>query len=258
MTISLRGFPKLQPALFLLYDPAEKYTRKALERAKYAPRVLVGGSKDVTREDAENMIDELVNVYRVDKSKIYLFPGHESQLTPKAHGVFLPACIPNSKNPENLGPRQERAMPLLKQLYGDNVEKVWYYPHGGDAFEVAECRKTTEREEYMLFDKWTRKGDFEWYYQEGGSGQEMIPLHRIRKCFEICKKRGKKFIVGGGIRTYEQAKTLRESGINFIVISNAQLEPWGPYEIKKIQTRLYTARDIATALAFYNWRRRLY
>ena len=243
MTLEIRN-SSLEPALILLYDPEEKYSPKALERARYAPRVLVGGSKSVDASDVEEMVDLLTKRYKVPHEKIMLFPGHEKQVTPKVSGVFLPACIPNSTNPDNLGPRQERAMPLLKKLYGNRIELAWYLPHGGSAFEAAECRKITPSEEVELFEKWTDSDKFHWFYQEAGSGQEMLPLQLIKKCKRICEKKGRNFIYGGGIRRFEQAKNLLKAGINYIVMSNVQLEPWGYRVVKKIQTRLYTARDI--------------
>jgi heptaprenylglyceryl phosphate synthase len=243
--------PKLlEPVCFLLWDPAEinRYSGDALECAKLAPRNLVGGSGlDITPQNMEEMIETLLGL-GIEKRKIYVFPGDENQINPKAGGAFIPGYVAGSTIPENLGFRQAEAKGFVEKIYGKkNVEWIFYVPQGGKVFERAKCIKLSPEQIIRQFDYGTTVGNFDWYYLEGGSGaEEPLSLNLVLRCYEISKERGKNFITGGGIRTFEQAKERYDHGIS-IVKSNILLEPQGYLVVRKVLNELYTTSEVKFA-----------
>ncbi|MDI6798783.1 MAG: geranylgeranylglyceryl/heptaprenylglyceryl phosphate synthase [Candidatus Aenigmarchaeota archaeon] len=226
------------PVLHLLWDPAERkrYPQGAFECAKDAHRNLVGGSDKVTRENMERMIETLKKY--TDKP-IYEFPGDKDQVTGKANGIFTP-CVANSRYTKFFSDLQAEFEPKLTEIYGRNVEWVWYLALGGKVAKAARAKKMSREQIIKRFEYWTKFGNFSWYYLEAGSGERMLPLSLILECNKICQDRRKKFIYGGGIRKFEQAKPLYENKVN-IVVGNALLYPEGISEIRKIQKKLYRA-----------------
>jgi len=238
---NLTEIRRFEPVLFLLYDPPErkKYSIEALKCSKFSPRILVGGSDRITPQNTIAMIKTL---REYTNSPIYEFPGHHKKICGEADGIFTP-CVVNSEYLKYFSDLQADAEPMLSRIYGNKVEWVCYLIQGGKVARTAKAKRLTKEQIIRRFDYWTKMGNFDWYYLEAGSGEEILPLDLILECNRVCQERHKKFIYGGGIRTFKQAQTLYKNKIN-IVIGNALFDPEGVLEVKKIQKHLYTAREM--------------
>lgn len=241
------SFEELKPGLFFDCNPAVEYSKSSLKRAKYAPRVIVRGVKGATSKDCERMIKTLYE-HDVPPENIWLFVLEEDQLTPKAKNLFLPACIPNSLNPDNYGFRQYRNLPTLRKMYR-RIELVWHLPYDGDGIEGAECKKVSREEGLELLKRWAAPDpklesvypftEFDWYFLDG----ERLSLSYAKEYNEICRKRGKRFLLKR-VGTFKHAERLLKKGVEFLAISNLLQEPKGYREIKRIQRELYPAQRV--------------
>jgi putative glycerol-1-phosphate prenyltransferase len=170
-----------------------------------------------------NNLDSCIKILKVNSEvPIVLFPGNTLQMSNKADG-FLFLSLISGRNAEMLIGRQVISAPYLK-LSGLEVISTGYMlidsgkpttvsymsnsiPIPSDKKDIAAC---TAMAGEML--------GLNLIFMDGGSGaKNHIPLEMIKM---VNKSIDVPLIIGGGIRTPEDAKKIAEAGADLIVVGN--------------------------------------
>ena len=223
----------------LLIDP-DKHTDASLEHVvDIANRsgidfFLIGGSLV-----SKSVNDTIIFIKKLSSLKIFLFPGNLFQLCDQADGILLLSLI-SGRNPEFLIGNHVLAAPFLKNsgievistsyiLIGNGkttsveyISNTRHIPSGKTDIAVA-----TAMAGEMLGHKLI--------YLEGGSGADK-PVDKVL-IGEVKKNISVPLIVGGGIRTPQQARDAFDAGANILVIGTiAEETPECLWEFSKTKT----------------------
>ena len=210
----------------LLIDPGklnEPSLLTLLEKAVEAgiSFILIGGSLI-----SKSINDSILLIQQHCKLPVFLFPGSLLQLCDKADGILLLSLL-SGRNADFLIGNHVQAAPFLKK---SGMEII---PTG---YILIDCGQPTSVE-YMSntfpipFNKidiavaTAMAGEMlglKLIYLEGGSGANKI-IHSTL-ISEVKANISLPLIVGGGIRTYQQAKEVFEAGADIIVIGTAAEE----------------------------------
>lgn len=179
---------------------------------------LVGGSIGVSERD----VDVLVTNLKKWGLPVILFPGNVSGISRYADAILF-MCLMNSDDPYFIIGAQVLGAPVVAR-YGIEALPTGYVivGYGGAAGYVGKARPIPyERLElgvaYVLAARFL---GMKYVYLEAGSGApEPIPPKFIRAASKA--KDDSILIVGGGIRSYEQAKDAVGSGADIIVTGTA-------------------------------------
>jgi putative glycerol-1-phosphate prenyltransferase len=180
---------------------------------------LVGGSLLL-----KNNLEETVRaIKKSSKKKVYLFPGNPSQVTNKADGILLLSLI-SGRNADLLIGHHVQAAPVLKVSKLDIIPTGYILVDGGTATTVSYISNTTPipSNKPEIAACTAIAGELlglKTIYLEAGSGaQEPVPAEMVKL---VKKSINVPLIVGGGIRTINQAKNLFSAGADIIVIGTA-------------------------------------
>lgn len=180
-----------------------------------ADAFLVGGSL-ITDDSFERCI---VSMKKHTSVPVVIFPGGVMQISPQADALLFLSII-SGRNPEHLIGSQVLAAPIVKKI---GLEAI------STAYMLVESGKTTSAEFMSNTRPLPRhKPDiavahalaaeilgFKLLYLEAGSGAEQsVPEEMIGAVARHCSV---PLIVGGGIRTPEDARKKVLAGANFIV-----------------------------------------
>ncbi len=225
----------------LLIDP-DKHTEDSLaylvSMANLTPPdlILVGGSLLFRPiEECITYLKEHLNI------PVFIFPGDISQLSDHADGIFLLSLI-SGRNPEFLIGNHVIAAPRLKQSGIEVIPTGYMLIENGHSTSVEYISNTKP----IPFGKTdlavatALAGELlglKLLYLEAGSGAEKsVGIDMIS---EICKAVKIPIVVGGGIRSVENAEKAYAAGADMIVIGTA-LEEY-PEQLKDfaaLRTRL--------------------
>lgn len=181
--------------------------------------LLTGGSL-ITNHRLDTCIETLKKHSNIP---VLLFPGNNLQISPLADGILLLSLI-SGRNPEMLIGQHVIAAPVLKKtsleiiptgyilVESGRITSVLYmsgtHPIPYDKPDIALCTALAGE---ML--------GLKLIYLEAGSGADKhVSLEMIRSVKENIHV---PLIVGGGIRTAQQAKEIWEAGADLIVVGNA-------------------------------------
>lgn len=215
-----------QKRLALLIDPDKFTSAEIVMRAETigVDYILVGGSL-VSKGDL-NRCTETIKQH--SKLPVILFPGSVDQVSPVADGILFLSLI-SGRNAENLIGKHVQAAPFLKKtkleilptgymlVDGGKITSATYMsntvpiPH--DKSDIAAC---TAMAGEML--------GLKLIYMDAGSGAiRQVPLPMIK---EVRKNIDIPLIIGGGIRTPEDAYEICRAGADMIVIGTiAEQDP---------------------------------
>lgn len=210
-----------QKKIALLIDPDKHTIASAEKTGKEAHSagvdfIFVGGSLLLSHH-----LDDIIAALKLHFSQsIILFPGNAAQISTKADGILFLSLI-SGRNPEFLIGNQVVAAPILKQTALEILSTGYVLIDGGktttahymsgtmpipnDKPEIAVC---TAMAGEML--------GLKLIYMDAGSGaitpisEKMIAS--VKKSIEL------PLIIGGGIRTTEQAIKAANAGADIIVI----------------------------------------
>lgn len=179
---------------------------------------LVGGSIGVSERD----VDELVISLKKWGLPVILFPGNVSGISRHADAILFMSLL-NSDDPYFIIGAQVLGAPLVAR-YGLEALPTGYVivGYGGAAGYVGRARpipydKPELGVAYVLAARFL---GMKYVYLEAGSGApEPIPPKFVRKVSAF--KGDSVLIVGGGIRTQEQAREAINSGADVIVTGTA-------------------------------------
>ncbi|MCD6598509.1 MAG: geranylgeranylglyceryl/heptaprenylglyceryl phosphate synthase [Bacteroidales bacterium] len=206
----------------LLIDP-ENYSEKALSKTvkianeNYVDLILLGGS--LVSETLERPIELIKSLSNIP---VFLFPGSLLQLSGKADGILLLSLI-SGRNPEFLIGNHVLAAPLIKK-YGLEVIPTGYILIGNSSTAVEYMSNTTPipSNKTDITVATAMAGEMlgqKLIYLEGGSGaSQTIPEETIRK---VKKNISIPLVIGGGIKTGEDAFMAYKAGADMIVVGNA-------------------------------------
>ncbi len=226
-----------QKIIALLIDP-DKHTTESLVRAiKIANEadvgfILYGGSI------ISNHLPHSIETIKEHTNKpVFLFPGSLLQLSYQADGIFLLSLI-SGRNPELLIGNHVQAAPFLKKSQMEIIP-VGYILIGQGAQTSVEYMSQTipiPPEKTDIAVATAIAGEMlglKAIYLEAGSGAIQHITSQTVEC--VKSNVSIPLIVGGGVRTPQQAKSLFDAGADVLVIgSAAEHNPEVLYDMSKV------------------------
>ena len=184
-----------------------------------ATHIFVGGSTDENNQ-TENVVIEIKKVTRLP---VLLFPGDISQITDKADGILFLSLI-SGRNPEYLIEQQIKAAPILKNTALEVLPTGYVLIDGQKetATQKVSNTKPILQENLPLILNTALAGELSGkkiIYLEAGSGALEVINKKIIK--EVSKCISIPLIVGGGIRSKKQLETAYNAGADLVVIGTA-------------------------------------
>jgi len=175
---------------------------------------LVGGSLGVS----ESYVDHIVKTLKTLKVPVILFPGNVSGISRFADAILFMSLL-NSDDPYFIIGAQVSAAPIIAK-YGLEVLPTAYIivGYGGAAGFIGRARPIPyEKPEigaaYVLAAKYL---GMQYVYLEAGSGApKPIPTTFIQQAAKV--KGDLTLIIGGGIRSADEAKRIVRAGADIVV-----------------------------------------
>jgi putative glycerol-1-phosphate prenyltransferase len=205
----------IDPDKLTISEISEKI--KTIESAGFN-LILVGSS--ILFNDLDNLI---INLKKLTTLPIYIFPGSIYQISPFADGILFTSLL-SGRNPEFLIGQQVLAAPILKRTNLDVVSVGYILIENGRTTSVEYISNTkpipADKLDIILATCLAAEYlGFKMVYLEAGSGAiNPVPLKIVEK---VCNQINIPVIVGGGIKTTNQAKTYFSAGAKIVVIGNA-------------------------------------
>jgi len=219
-----------------LIDPEEVSVEDVVELAKVLPiigtsGVMVGGSTLASTSQLDSVVRSLKE--RVDLPVI-LFPNSVTAISRYADAIWFMSLL-NSNNPVFITGFQALASPVIKR-YGLEAIPMGYIIVGegstaayiGQAHEIP-LKKPEVAALYALAAQYI---GMRFVYLEAGSGAEVpVPPEMIRRVTSLVDI---PVIVGGGIRTPEDASKAVEAGASIVVTGTIGEEDPSGETVRKI------------------------
>ncbi len=176
--------------------------------------MMIGGSTAFDKQFLDTVIDEIKNG---TSKPVILFPGNIAGVTRKADALFFLSPL-NSTNHYYIVRAQAIAAPIIK-VWGLETISLAYliFEPGGTAGYVAEVQPLPrdKPEIAIAFATAAELFGFDMVYLEAGSGaKEPIPYQTVGA---VSKFIDIPVIVGGGIRSPEQAAKMIAAGASIVV-----------------------------------------
>ena len=207
----------------VLIDPDKQTLEDAVSFAKNcedngADGFLVGGSLLFS-----NHFDELIRAVKETVSiPVILFPGNGQQLSPHADAVLFMSLI-SGRNAHYLIGEQVLSAPKIKALRLEPISTGYVLIESGKttAAEFMSHTKPIPRDKPEIAVAHALAAEYlgmKFVYLEAGSGAECsVPEQMIRA---VSQSASIPLIVGGGIRTPEDAREKVNAGASFVVTGN--------------------------------------
>lgn len=176
--------------------------------------IMVGGSTSIFVSHLDSVIEAIRSATRLP---IILFPNNVSSISSHADAIWFMSLL-NSSNPYWIIGAQALGAPLVKRLGVEAIPMGYVVVgKGGIAGLVGEA-KPIPYDRPELAAMYALAGEFlgmRFIYLEAGSGAEHpVPPEMIRRVRSAISSR---LVVGGGIKSPEQAKLAVKSGADVIV-----------------------------------------
>ncbi|MDD1743125.1 MAG: geranylgeranylglyceryl/heptaprenylglyceryl phosphate synthase [Methanomassiliicoccales archaeon] len=202
-----------------LIDPAKQSYDKAAEIASCAERlgtdaIMVGGSTDVTQENLDSTV---LAIKEVAKVPVIYFPSGAHAIARNADAIYFMSML-NSRNRRNIIGEQVMAAPMIAKLGLETISMGYMIVEPGmKVGEVGEADliKRDDAATAVAYGLAAQFFGMDIIYFEAGSGApepltpEMIASVKSRVKIPV--------IIGGGIRTPEQALVVKKAGADIIV-----------------------------------------
>jgi phosphoglycerol geranylgeranyltransferase len=208
---------------FVLLDPDKQPIQDLVRLAQVCEKrgvdaILIGGSLLFAAA-----FDEMVRAIKKAVSiPIILFPGNGGQLSKHADGVLFMSII-SGRNPHYLIGEQVLAAPIVRALDLEAISTGYMLVESGrtTSAEFMSSTRPLPREKPDIAVAHALAGEYlgmKLIYLEGGSGAKWsVPGDMI---LAVCQTIAVPVIVGGGIRTPDEALAKVQSGASFIVTGN--------------------------------------
>ena len=202
-----------------LIDPEKQEPEKAAKMAEAAEKagsraILVGGSTN----PGQDVLDRtLIEIKKRSRLKTILFPSSSAMLSKHADAIFFMSLL-NSKDRRYLIEEQARGARFVKESKLEVIPLGYIVIDRGQ--KVGEVGKVEITEE-MDIEKITGYAlaaqlfGMRAVYLEKGSGADKPiakdTISEVKKAIDV------PLIIGGGVRTPEQAREISEAGADYIV-----------------------------------------
>lgn len=220
----LNSISKLNGGIAVLIDP-DKTTNKErlkilLDKAKFAGVnfLFIGGS-EVSSKD---FLDCLKTIKSLSEIPVVIFPGASNQISDQADGLLFLSLI-SGRNPDFLIGHQVQA---AREVFDMDIEVIptgYVLIDGGIQSSVAYISQTNPipAEKHSIIINTCKAGILSGkkaLFLDAGSGAiQSIPAEVVKTVANL----GTPVIVGGGIKSIEQYRSIRDAGANLVVIGNA-------------------------------------
>ena len=207
----------------VLIDPDKQPVEEAVRLAGFCEQggvdaLLIGGSLLFS-----HLFDGLIQAIKERCSlPLIIFPGSTRQLSPYADAILFISLI-SGRNPTHLISDQVFAAPIIRSMNLEAISTADMFVESGNATSAQFLSDTKplprEKPEIAMAHAMAAEYlGFKLIYLEAGSGaKQSVPepmIHAIKKCCSL------PMIVGGGIRTPEEAAAKVQAGAGFIVTGN--------------------------------------
>lgn len=219
---------------FTLIDPDEQTPQEAVEIAKQAKKarsdaILVGGS--IT--DQEDLNITVKSIKEEVDLPVILFPGNISGVSKYADALLFMSLL-NSTNPYWITGAQALSAPSIKKMGMETIPMGYLIIEPGGTVGWVGDSKPIPRKKSDLAVAYALAAEFlgmRVIYLEAGSGADShIPVDFIMK---VKKLTNLMVIVGGGIKTAQDALEVKEAGADIIITGTVVEETDDTY--KKIK-----------------------
>lgn len=224
--------------LFALIDPLDyKTPEEAVSTAKHADEadadvILIGGSTGVQGE----ALDTVAKRIKESVSKpVVLFPGNIGTLTRYADAVYFMSML-NSRNPYWISGAQMLAAPTLSQYRVEPLSMGYIVVEpGGTVGWVGDARVIPRSKPKLAaaFALAAQHMGFHFVLTDAGSNPKEghIPLEMVSAVRSAIKI---PYIVGGGVRTPEEAKNVIKAGADIVQVGTAFEKEGSVQMVKKM------------------------
>jgi len=220
-----------------LIDPGKQDSDTAAKRAMVAVQagsecIFIGGSTDTPNEVVHSTCEAIKESFELRKFAasqdldsdedawnvpIILFPGGGHALSPSADGILF-MMLMNSRDRKFLVGEQVKGAPFIEK-FGISTLPTGYVvcSPGGEVGRVGDVEliQPNEIQKVRDYALTAKMYGFDYLYLEAGSGAEYQVSTELIKSAKTVK--GLTLIVGGGIRTPEQAELAKQAGADWIV-----------------------------------------
>ena len=204
----------------VLIDPEkEKWKKEEIKRiSKQADAILVGGST----ADPEEFTRFVKNVKENSEVPVIIFPGSSVQVSRYADAIFFTSLV-SGRNPDYLIGEQVKAVPLIKKFNIETIPVGYILVESGSPTSVLYTSNTfpIPRDKYNIARDTALASEYlgmKFVYFDAGSGAKLsVPSDLIK---EVKNYISIPIIVGGGIRTPEEAEEKVKAGASFVVIGS--------------------------------------
>ncbi len=206
---------------FLLLDPDRVETSRLKDVSEAAQSfgvdAILAGSSMVTATQFDHRMAE---IKRSTELPVVLFPGSSGQVSKHADGILFLSLI-SGRNPTFLIDEQVKGAPLIKAFGLEPIPTGYMLIESGKLTSVQYVsgtlpiprKKTDIAMAHALAANYL---GMKTVYLEAGSGAELsVPAEMITGVAEYC---GLPVIVGGGIKTPDDAAKAVNAGASFVVI----------------------------------------
>lgn len=226
---------------FTLIDPDEQTPEEAVTIVKEAEKadtdgILVGGS--ITDQDDLNLTVKAIK--ENSELPVVLFPGNISGVSRYADAVLFMSLL-NSTNPYWITGAQALSAPSIKKMGLETIPMGYLIIEPGGTVGWVGDAKPVPRNKSDLALAYAMAAEFlgmRVIYLEAGSGASShIPLDFIIK---VKKLTDLVVIVGGGIRTAEDAREVKDAGADIIITGTVVEETADTYnKIKELTEAIH-------------------
>ncbi|MGV8085361.1 MAG: geranylgeranylglyceryl/heptaprenylglyceryl phosphate synthase [Candidatus Bilamarchaeum sp.] len=210
-------FSVIDPMDYSSLEQAAKTAKNANEAGVDA--ILIGGSTGVQGDALDIVAKEIKNASSVP---VILFPGNIGTLTKYADAVYFMSML-NSRNPYWISGAQLLAAPMLRQYKIEPLPTAYVVVEPGGTvgwIGDAKCIPRTKPKIAAAYGMAAEAMGFRFLITDAGSNpaEGHIPLEMVR-----ATKSGITipYIVAGGIRSNDQAKSVIKAGADVIQVGTA-------------------------------------
>jgi phosphoglycerol geranylgeranyltransferase len=208
---------------FVLIDPDKQEIPQALHLVQKCVKaevdaLLVGGSLLFS-----HLFDELIQgIKAYTDIPVIIFPGSTKQISPYADAILFLSLI-SGRNPHTLIGEQVVAAPIIKSIGLEAIGTAYLFIESGNVTSAQFISDTRPipREKPDIAIAHALAAEYlgmKMIYLEAGSGaKHSVPESLIRALMNYISM---PMIVGGGIRTPEEARKKVQAGASFIVTGN--------------------------------------
>jgi len=207
-------------AFFTLLDPGDKITGDSVKSIckNGADAILVGGSFI----ENSDFIERMKTIKSNSTVPVIIFPGGATQVSKYADAILFTSLL-SGRNPEYLISEQVKAAPIIKGLKLEVLPTGYLLIESGSSTSVLFMSNTSPipRSKLDIAKSHSLTAQYfgmKFVYLDAGSGaKQSVPdemITAIKNYVDI------PIIIGGGIKTPEDAKAKAKAGASCVVIGN--------------------------------------